>query len=107
MTIPYFEKTEVGGFTPVELDAIAEMGASPGWKVAQKYLDAILAPVRPAVYTNVDPDRQLLLHQGLGAIYVAENLREFVASASSEADRLLQRELSAAERAEPAKADEV
>ena len=59
-----------------------------------------MEPVRPAVYTNIDPARQLLLHQGLGAIYVAANLEEFVSSAKSKADLLVQQEQSAREQAE-------
>ena len=78
---PYFEKADVGGLTRAELDAAADLVDTPGWAVVKKYLAAITAPVLPAVYTNTDPDKQLLLHQGIGRIYVAANLVEFVSSA--------------------------
>ena len=99
---PYFEKADVARFTATELDSVAEMATMPGWAVVQKYLGAIMEPVRPAVYTNTDPARQLMLHHGLGAIYVAANLEEFVSSAKSMADLLVQREMSAVVEAEQA-----
>jgi hypothetical protein len=104
---PYFEPADVAGFTTVELDAVADLLSTPGWAAVKKYLGAIMEPVRPAVYTNTDPARQFLLHQGLGAIYVASNLVEFVSSAKSKADLLVQQEVSAREAAEQAKQDEV
>ena len=85
---PYFEKADVGGLTRAELDAVADLVDTPGWAVVKKYLAAITAPVLPAIYTNTDPDKQLLLHQGVGRIYVAANLVEFVSSAKSQADLL-------------------
>ena len=99
---PYFEPADVAGFTRAELEAVADLTNAPGWAAVQKFLGAIMTPVRPAVYTNTDPERQLLLHQGLGAIYVASNLTEFVASAQSRADLLMQQERSAREREEQA-----
>ena len=54
------------------------------------------------------PARQAaMLHQGLGAIYVASNLEEFVTSAQSRADFLVQQELSAQETAKQADANAV
>ena len=103
---PFFEKADVAGFTRAELDAVADLVGTPGWAAVQKYLGALMDPVRPAVYTNTDPTKQLLLHQGLGAIYVASNLEEFVSSAKSKADLLVQQELSAREAAEQAKEDQ-
>ena len=97
---PYFEKADVAGFTATELDAVVEVFTMPGWAVIKKYLGAIMEPVRPAVYANTDPTKQLMLQQGLGAIYVAANLEEFVSSAQSQADLLMQREQSAREHAE-------
>jgi hypothetical protein len=97
---PYFEKVDVAGFTSSELEAVGDLVGTPGWAVVKKYLGAIMGPVRPAVYTNTDPARQLMLHHGLGAIYVAANLEEFVSSAKSKADLLLQQEVSAREDAE-------
>jgi len=97
---PYFDKADVAGFTRAELEAAAQLSTLPGWAVVQKYLGAIMEPVRPAVYTNTDPARQLMLHQGLGAIYVAGNLEEFISSAQSKADLLVQQELSARHDAE-------
>lgn len=97
---PYFEKADVGGLTRAELDAAADLVNTPGWAVVQKYLAAITAPVLPAVYTNTDPSKQLLLHQGIGRIYVAANLMEFVSSAKSQADLLVQQEASAREAEE-------
>ena len=99
---PYFEKADVGGLTRAELDAAADLVNTPGWVVVQKYLAAITAPVLPAVYTNTDPSKQLLLHQGIGRIYVAANLVEFVSSAKSQADLLVQQEASARAAAEHA-----
>jgi hypothetical protein len=104
---PYFEKADVVGFTRAELDAVADLVNTPGWATVKKYLGAIMGPIRPAVYTNTDPERQLMLHQGLGAIYVASNLEEFVSSAKSKADLLVQQEASAREDAEQANPDEV
>lgn len=104
---PYFETADVAGFTRAELEAVADLVGTPGWAAVKKYLDAIMAPVRPAVYSNPDPQRQLLLHQGLGAIYVASNLTEFVASAQSRADLLVQQEMSARRREEQAVEGEV
>ena len=95
----YFQKAEPVGFTPVELDAVADLVNTPGWVAVRKYLGALMEPVRPAVYANADPAKQLMLHQGLGAIYVAANLEEFVSSAKSQADLLLQQEQSAREAA--------
>lgn len=100
---PYFEKADVGGLTRAELDAAADLVDTPGWAVVKKYLAAITAPVLPAIYTNTDPDKQLLLHQGVGRIYVAANLVEFVSSAKSQADLLVQQEASAREAAEQPK----
>lgn len=94
----HFQKTEVSGFTRAELEAVADLVGTPGWAAVQKYLGALMDPVRPAVYSNPDPDKQLLLHQGLGAIYVAGNLAEFVSSARSQADLLVQQEESARKR---------
>lgn len=100
LEFPYFDKPEVSGFTLTELDAVASMAKTPGWAAVQKFLGAIMGPVRPAVYVNADPEKQLLLHQGLGAIYVASNLAEFVSSAQDKADLLLQQERSALARTE-------
>lgn len=100
LEFPYFDKAEVSGFTLTELDAVASMAKTPGWAAVQKYLGAIMGPVRPAVYANADPAKQLMLHQGLGAIYVASNLAEFVSSAQDKADLLVQQEQSASERTE-------
>lgn len=97
---PYFEQADVQGFTRADLDAVADLVDRPGWAVVKKYLGAIMEPVRPAVYTNTDPSMQLLLHQGIGRIYVASNLEEFVSSAKSRADLMLQHEMSAKEAAE-------
>ena len=97
---PYFEQADVAGFTRADLDAVADLVDRPGWAVVKKYLGAIMEPVRPAVYTNTDPSMQLLLHQGIGRIYVASNLEEFVSSARSKADLLVQQELSAWEKVE-------
>ena len=104
---PYFEKAEVAGFTLAELDAVADVFESSGWKAIQKYIGAIMDPVRPVVYANTRPEKQLELHKGLGAIYVAANLIEFVSSAKAQADRLMQQEESARVAAEHAKKDEV
>ena len=104
---PYFDKADVAGFTRAELDAVADLVNTPGWAAVQKYLGAIMEPVRPAVYTNTDPAKQFLLHQGLGAIYVASNLVEFVTSAKSKADALVQQEISASEDEKLAKDAEV
>lgn len=100
---PQFEKADVVGFTPVELEAVAEMTAHPGWAVLRRYLDAIMTPVTHAVFMNTDPNRQLLLHQGIGALYVAENVVEFATSAQAQADRLMQQTQSARDPAERAK----
>jgi hypothetical protein len=97
---PYFPTVDVSGFTAVELDAVADLVNTPGWVAVQKYLGALMEPVRPAVYSNADPAKHNLLHQGLGAIYVASNLVEFVSSAKSKADLLVQQEESALETAE-------
>ena len=105
--IPFYEITRVGGLTVEDLHAVDDMSKSEGWKVVSKILAALMEPVGPAVYANTDPEKQLLLHQGLGAIYVAKNLEEFVSSAASEAERLLQQEESADEAAEQAKEREV
>lgn len=106
MIIPsYFVPSEVAGFTVDELDAVAKLANDLGWKTVLKYLEAIMEPVRPAVFSNVEPDKQLMLHQGLGAIYVASNLAEFVASARSRADLLVQQEESARRLAEQADPD--
>lgn len=102
---PYFEKADVGGFTRAELEAVSDLVGMPGWAAVQKFMGAIMEPIRPAVYTNMDPTRQLALHQGLGAIYVASNLEEFVSSAKAQADLLMQQELSARARAEQALTD--
>ena len=101
---PYFEKADVAGFTRAELDAVADLVGTPGWEAVKKFLGAIMEPVRPAVYSNPDPARQLVLHQGLGAIYVASNLEEFVSSAKARADLLVQQEESARAAAEQAEA---
>lgn len=98
---PYFEKAIVQGFTRAELEAVADMAKNhPGWGTVEKYLDAIMGPMKSAVYANTDPAQQLVLHKGLGAIYVAANLEEFVSSAADEADILMQREESARKAAE-------
>lgn len=99
---PHFMKAEVSGFTRAEYDAVADLVNTPGWEAVKKFLDALMEPVRPAVYTNTDPEKQLMLHQGLGAIYVASNLTEFVASARSRADLLVQQEESARDNVEQA-----
>ena len=104
---PYFDTAEVVGFTTAELEAVADLANSPRWIAIRKYLDAIMGPVRPAVYANVAPEKQLELHKGLGAIYVAANLTEFVSSARAKADRLVQQAASAREVAEQPKEDEV
>ena len=104
---PYFESADVSGFTQVELDAVADLVKLPGWKAVEKFLGALMEPVRPAVYTNTDSEKQYLLHQGLGAIYVASNLVEFVSSAKLKADALVQQESSASKAAERAKENEV
>ena len=98
--ISFFEKADVCGFTRAELAAVADLVDTPGWEVVEKYLAAILSATLPAVYTNFDPDRQMLLHQGIGRIYVAGNLTEFVSSAGARADLLLQQEASARENTE-------
>lgn len=103
---PHFEKAVVVGFTPVELESVADMTAHPGWPVFRRYLDAIMAPVTPVVFMNTDPNRQLLLHQGLGALYVAENLVDFATSAQAQADRLVQQTQSAEENAEHGEGNE-
>ena len=97
---PYFEQADVAGFTRADLDAVADLVDRPGWAVVKKYLGAIMEPVRPAVYINTDPSMQLLLHQGIGRIYVASNLEEFVSSAKAKADLMMQHEQSAKEAAE-------
>ena len=104
---PYFDAADVSGFTRAELEAVADLVGTPGWAAVKKFLGAIMDPVRPAVYTNTDPEKQLMLHQGLGAIYVASNLEEFVTSAQSRADFLVQQELSARETAKQADANAV
>ena len=104
---PYFEKADVSGFTRAELDGVADLVGTPGWETVKKYLGAIMEPVRPAVYTNTDPAKQYALHQGLGAIYVASNLEEFVSSAKTRADLLVQQELSARAAAEQTDTDSV
>lgn len=104
---PYFEKADAGGFTAVELGAVAELVGNPGWKAVQKYLDTIMEPARQAVYTNTDPSRQFDLHKGLGSIYVAANLAEFIASAKVDADLLVQQEASASKAAEQVESDMV
>lgn len=104
---PYFEKADVSGFTRVELDGVSDLIGTPGWETVKKYLGAIMEPVRPAVYANTDPAKQFLLHQGLGAIYVASNLEEFVSSAKARADLLVQQEESARAVAEQTDADSV
>ena len=98
---PYFPVADVAGFTRAELEAAADLVGHPGWETVKKYLGAIMEPVRPAVYENIDPAKQFMLHQGLGAIYVAANLQEFVASARSRADILVQQEESARRPPEP------
>ena len=104
---PFFEQADVSGFTRAEFDAVSDLVGTPGWTAVKKYLGALMEPVRPAVYANGDPEKQLMLHQGLGAIYVAANLEEFVSSAKSKADLLVQQELSAREAAEQPKEGEV
>ena len=104
---PYFEKVEVNGFTRAELEAVADLVGTPAWAVMQKFLGALMDPVRPAVYANADPNKQLMLHQGLGAIYVAGNLNEFVSSAGDRAALLVQQEEAARERAKQPREDEV
>ena len=107
---PYFEKAVAGftaGFSVVELGAVAELVDHPGWKAVQRYLDALMVEPSLAVYTNTDPSRQLDLHKGIGSIYVAANLAEFIASAKAEADRLVQQEASASLVAEQVEADMV
>ena len=104
---PYFEKADAAGFTSAEFEGVADLIGTPGWGTVKKFLGALMEPVRPAVYANVDPTKQHLLHQGLGAIYVAANLEEFVSSAKSCADLLVQQELSAREAAEQPKEGEV
>ena len=99
---PYFQKADVAGFTVSELDAVADLAQTPGWQTVKKFLDAIMEPVRPAVYSNADPVKQNLLHQGLGAIYVAANLEAFVSSAKAQAELLVQQEASARAAAEHA-----
>lgn len=103
---PYFEKADVAGFSPAELDAVDQLRFAPGWPVVLRYLAAITGPALPAVYTNTDPEKQLLLHQGIGRIYVAANLVEFVSSAKLRADLLVQQEASAREAAEQAEEDQ-
>ena len=105
--IPYAFKADVAGFTVLELAAVADLVGTPGWAAVQKLIEALMEPVRPAVYANTDPEKQFLLHQGLGAIYVAANLTQFVSSARSQADRLVQQAESAGERAEQSGEDEV
>ncbi len=105
--IPFYEITKVGGLTVEDLHAVDDMSKSEGWSVVSRTLAALMEPVSAVVYANTDPEKQLLLHQGLGAIYVAKNLEEFVSSAASEAERLLQQERAAAEAAEQAKESEV
>lgn len=92
---PYFERSEPLGFSRAELEAVADLVGTPGWAAVEKFIGSLMEAVRPAVYANPDPDKQLLLHQGLGAIYVAGNLAEFVSSARDRADRLVQQEESA------------
>jgi len=110
LDFPFFDKVDVAGFTRAELDAVADLARTPGWQAVKKYLGELIEPVRPAVYSNTDPEKQLLLHQGLGIIYVASNLEDFVSSAKDLADRLLQQEESArtlAEHPDDANADAV
>lgn len=104
---PFFKDADVSGFTIEELDYVAQLAKQPGWKVVQKFLDAVMEPVGVAVYANTDPDKQLLLHHGIGMIYVAQNLTEFVSSAKTKADRLLQQEESAKIAAEQPNENEV
>ena len=106
-SIPYFEKAIVQGFTRAELEAVADMAKTPGWGAVEKYLDAIMGPMKSAVYANTDPAQQLMLHKGLGAIYVAANLEEFVSSAADRADILMQQEESARKAAEQTDENEV
>lgn len=92
---PFFTKAEVRGLTIKELEAVGDLMEQPGWKPLEKFLATLLEPAQDAVYANGDPQKQLLLHQGLGMIYVAGNLLEFVSSSHAEALRLLQQEESA------------
>lgn len=101
------DNPDVAGMTRAELAAVADLAESPGWQAIQKFLGALMEPVRSAVYANTDPQRQLMLHQGLGAIYVSSNLTGFVSSARSKADALLQRERAASEPTEQPNPDEV
>ena len=109
MNYPFtpFENPDVGGMTRAELAAVADMAESAGWAAVLKFLGAVMEPVRPAVYANADPQKQLLLHQGLGAIYVSSSLTGFVSSARSKADALLQRERAASEPPEQSNPDDV
>lgn len=103
----YFKGADVSGFTLKELDAVAQLVDHPGWLALKKFIGALMEPVSPAVYSNTDPLKQNLLHQGIGAIYVASNIEKFVSSAKSTADRLVQQEASADEAAKQAKENEV
>ncbi|MCK9325916.1 MAG: hypothetical protein M0P69_10525 [Bacteroidales bacterium] len=104
---PFFEGAQVSGLTVSELDAVAELETHPGWVTVQKFLETLMQDASPAVYANADPTKQLLLHQGLGMIYVAANLAKFVSSAKAKADHLVQQEVSALDAAKQAKEAEV
>ena len=101
--IQFFEPSEVIGMSIEELDAVDALSKTAGWKAILKYIGALMDPVRSSVFANTDPDKQLLLHKGLGAIYIANNLMEFVSSAGKRAELLLQQEKSAREKAEQGK----
>ena len=104
---PYFQKVTPMGFTVDQLSSVDQLANHPGWKSIKLFLDAIMEPVRPVVYANIDPDKQLMLQQGLGAIYVAASLEDFVSSAGAQADLLLQKELSAKHDAEQTRESDV
>lgn len=88
---PQFKAEEVlAGFEANEFMAVAELVDHPGWIAVEKFLNALMEPVHDAVYANTDPKLQLLLHHGLGMIYVTGNLEEFVSSAQAKGALLLQ-----------------
>lgn len=68
--------------------ALRDMTQTRGWCVMSAYLLKSNNNAEKLVFGNADPEKQLLLHQGIGALNVIKEVVEFVTSADAQIAKL-------------------
>ena len=59
-----------------------------GWPILGNLMYAVGEKAESMIYGNSDPEKQLLLHQGIGAVNVIRDIGNFIASSDAQIARL-------------------